>query len=157
MRFHHAIEATDNAEDPTWYVIRVADETEDYDGSATQYGRDVLSNWISDAEADQPVLDEYGNPHLRVLVRFDDEEGNTLATVGADELAEPPAELAAVEMARTDKLYARYLDSIADDHLEGALNAARAKGHGANELARLAAPALSRPIALRMMRAASTT
>ncbi|MFE9844661.1 hypothetical protein [Streptomyces goshikiensis] len=78
--------------------------------------------------------------------------GDIAATIGADDLDEPAAELAVVEAARTAKLYARHLDSRADDQLEDALLAARAEGHGANELARLAAPALSRPIALRMMR-----
>lgn len=154
MRFHHVIEATDNAENPTWYVIRAADVVEDYEGSATQYGRDVLTNWLDDEAAEEsgPALDEYGNPYRRVVIRFDDSEGDIAATVEADDLDEPAIELAAVETARTAKLHARYLGTLADTQLEDALLAARIKGHGANELARLVAPALSRPVALRMMR-----
>ncbi|MCX5176698.1 hypothetical protein [Streptomyces virginiae] len=154
MRFHHVIEATDNAQDPTWYVIREADEVEEYEGDSSRYGRDVLTNWLDDenSEGIGPALDEYNNPYRRVIIRFDDEDGDIAATIGADDLDEPADELAAVEEARTAKLYAKHLDSRADGQLEEAFLAARAKGHGANELARLAAPALSRPIALRMMR-----
>ncbi|MFD4921128.1 hypothetical protein ACFWNE_07390 [Streptomyces goshikiensis] len=157
MHFHHVIEATDNAEDPNWYVIREADEVEEHEGGAAQYGRDVLTNWLDDEKTEGigPALDEYNNPYRRVIVRFDD-EGDIAATIGADDLDEPAGELAAVEKARTAKLYAKHLDTLADAQLEEAFLAARAKGHGANELARLAAPALSRPIALRMMRPAST-
>ncbi|MFC7794607.1 hypothetical protein [Streptomyces cinereoruber] len=155
MRFHHAIHSTDDSENPIWQVIRLADEPEDYDGTAAQYGRDVLDNWLTDerSEGFEEFVDEYGNPYRRVIVRFDDEDGDIAAIIGSDDLEEPPAELAAVEAARDAKLYARHLDSRADDQLANALNAARAKGHGANELFRRQAPALSRPVALRIMRA----
>ncbi|KMS74191.1 hypothetical protein ACM01_14820 [Streptomyces viridochromogenes] len=159
MRFHATIEATDNAEDPMWYVVITVDDIEEYDGTSAQYGRDVLENWITDqaslAEGDPaPTTDEHGNPYLRVVVRFSDEpdeHDHRIAVVGSDELDTPPAELHAVDAARDAKLYARYLDRRADDQLEDALTAARKAGHGANDLARRAAPAVSRPIALRMM------
>ncbi|GGV51372.1 hypothetical protein [Streptomyces spectabilis] len=146
------------AEDPTWYVLTAGNNIEEYDGTSAQYGRDVLENWITDAsgtaEDPAPITDEYGNPHIRVIVRFSDEAGEhdeRIAVVGSDELDTPPAELSAVDAARDAKLYAKYLDRLADDQLEGALVAARKSGHGANDLARRAAPAVSRPIALRMM------
>jgi hypothetical protein len=159
MRLHATIEATDNAEDPMWYVVHTGDDTEEYDGTSAQYGRDVLENWITDqaslAEGDPaPTTDEYDNPYLRVVVRFSDEpdaHDDRIAVVHSDELDTPPAELNAVDAARDAKLYAKHLDRLADDELEGALTAARKAGHGANDLARRAAPAVSRPIALRMM------
>ncbi|MFF2262008.1 hypothetical protein ACFVVJ_26045 [Streptomyces albidoflavus] len=156
MRFHHTIEATDNAEDPTWYVIRVGEGTEESEGATSaQYGRDVLETWIADDQPD-PITDEYGNPYLRVVVRFTDEPDEydeRIAIVGSDDLDTPLPELGAVDAARDAKLYAKYLDRRADDQLEDALTAAREAGHGSNDLARRVAPAVSRPIALRMMRA----
>lgn len=159
MYFHHTIEATDNAEDPTWHVVTTGDGVEEFEGTSAQYGRDVLENWIDDqaglADGEPaPVVDEYGNPFLRVVVRFSDDPDaydERIAVVGSDEMDTPPAELAAVEVARDAKLYAKHLDRRADDQLEEALKVARTVGHGANDLARRAAPAVSRPIALRMM------
>lgn len=158
MRFHHTIEATDNAEDPTWYVVIAGDDLEEYDDTAAQYGRDVLKNWIIDQETDagEPptTVDEYGNPYLRVVVRFSDEpdeHDNKVAVVGSDELDTPPAELDAVDAAHDLKMYAKYLDRQADDQLEDTLRTARKKGRGANELARRVGGAVSRPVALRMM------
>lgn len=55
-------------------------------------------------------------------------------------------------LARDRKLYAALLDQLADDALTTALHAAREAGHGANRMAELAYPAVSRPVALRMMR-----
>ncbi|MFD8088633.1 hypothetical protein [Streptomyces malaysiensis] len=160
MRFHATIEGTDKAEDPMWYVVTIGDDVEEYDGTAAQYGRDVLENWITDqvafADGDAaPTVDEYGNPYLRVVVRFSDEpdaHDDRIAIVGSDELDTPPAELDAVDAARDAKLYAKYLDRLADDQLEEALRAARETGHGANELARRVDGAISRPVALGMMR-----
>ncbi|WP_326770957.1 hypothetical protein OG978_45810 (plasmid) [Streptomyces sp. NBC_01591] len=63
---------------------------------------------------------------------------------------EPPAELAAVEAAREQKLYASLLDYHADVALGEAVPAARAAGPGANRLAELVAPAISRPVALKL-------
>ena len=162
MRFHATIEATDKAEDPMWYVVTIGDDVEEYDGTAAQYGRDVLENWITDQAAfgdgdPAPTVDEYGNPYLRVVVRFSDEldaHDDRIAVVGSDELDMPPAELDAVDAARDAKLYAKYLDRLADDQLGEALKSARKTGHGANELARRVDPAVSRPIALRMMNTA---
>ncbi|MFF9002596.1 hypothetical protein ACF1GW_35765 [Streptomyces achromogenes] len=164
MRFHATIEATDNAEDPMWYVVTIGDDIEEYDDTAAQYGRDVLENWITDQTAlsrddGEPfrTVDEYGNPYLRVIVRFSDEPDDhdeRIAIVGSDELETPPAELHAVDAARDAKLYAKRLDRLADEQLEEALIAAREKGHGANDLARRVHPAVSRPVALQMMRQA---
>ncbi|MFI0900490.1 hypothetical protein [Streptomyces sp. NPDC020983] len=155
MRFDHTIEACDNAEDPIWYVVIQGDQPDDYDGTGADYGREVLRNWIDDEQVDK-VTDEYGNPHLRVLVHFEDAETRSshdaVATITSDDLAEPSPEIAAVEAARDAKLYARRLDLIADARLEEALTQARAAGHGANALARLVDGAVSRPVALRMMR-----
>ncbi|MGW2841796.1 hypothetical protein ACWCWD_28925 [Streptomyces sp. NPDC001493] len=161
MRFHHTIEATDNAEDPNWYVVIIGDEIEEYEGTSTEYGREVLQNWVVDEESQDPdipvrLTDEYGNPYLRCIVRFSgdsDEQNEEVAAVGSDKLDSEtsPAELRAVDIARDAKLYARYLDRTADSLLAEALWEAREAGHGANALARRAEPAVSRPIALRMM------
>ncbi|OEV10546.1 hypothetical protein [Streptomyces nanshensis] len=161
MRFQHTIEACNNAEDPVWYVVVAGDDAEEHAGTAAQYGREVLKNWIDDPgnwgdDAEPEITDEYGSPYLRVVVHFgDDEERDSqypVATIGADDLEEPPAEIAAVEAARDAKLHARHLDYLADERLEEALHAARAAGHGANALARMLEGAVSRPVALRMMR-----
>ena len=154
MLFHHTIEATDNAEDPMWYVVIGGDELEGHDGTAADYGREVLENWIAD-NPEQPIADEYGNPYMRVLVRFSnepDEQANIAATVGSDNLDTPTAELDAVDAACDAKLYAKHLAYRADAQLERALMAARAAGSGANELARRVDGVISRPVALTMMR-----
>jgi hypothetical protein len=157
MRFHHAIETTTTAEDPIWQTILLADEPEEYTGSAAQYGRDVLTNWTDDQETDTATTDEYGNPLARVVVRFDSVNGTVAATIGTDDLDEPPTELAAVEAARDAKLYTTHLDTLADNQAADALTQARAAGHGVNSLARLIAPAYSRPIARRMMQQTDET
>ncbi|GAA2629499.1 hypothetical protein [Streptomyces axinellae] len=162
MRFHHTIEVTDNAEDPIWHTEIEGEDVEEYNGTSTQYGREVLENWLIDQAnnldaGSLTVTDEYGNPYYRVAVRFagnPDEQDNPIATVGSDEPdTDTPAELDAVDAARDAKLYAKYLDRSADDQLEEALMTARESGHGSNELARRVAPAVSRPIALRLMQA----
>lgn len=163
MRFHGTIEATDDAENPMWYPVIACDEPEEYDGTSAQYGRDVLENWITDqtslADQDPPRLtDDYGNPYLRVVVRFSDEpdaHDERIAIVGAGDLDAPPAELDAVDAARDAKLYVKHLDALADDQLEEALQAANAAGHPRNYLAARVHPAVSRPIALRMMQTPS--
>lgn len=161
MHFHHTIQACDNAEDPMWYVVIMGDEAEEYEGTAAQYGRDVLQNWIDDPGnwedgKDKKIKDEYDNPYLRVLVHFGDDEErderDPVATIESNDLDEPTAEITAVEAARDAKLYAKHLARQADIQLEDALMVARAANHGANDLARLAYPAVSRPIALQMMR-----
>ncbi|MGW5353378.1 hypothetical protein ACWERV_23065 [Streptomyces sp. NPDC004031] len=159
MRFQHVIESCDNAEDPIWVATIQGDEPEEYDGTAAQYGREVLRNWIDDMRTDDPeaqIVDEYDNPYLRVLVHFEDnpvlDTPSAAAVIGSDDLDTPSPEIAAVEAARDAKLYARHLDFRANEMLEEALPAANAAGHGANALARLVDGAVSRPIALRMMR-----
>ena len=161
MRYTHTIEATDNGENPTWYTLIHADAPEDHEGTAADYGRAVLRNWIddnSDDNSDDDTTDEYGNPLLQVRVAFADDpdafasQSNLAATVASNELGEPSAEIAALEAARDSKLYAQLLDTLADEQLEEALTAARATGNrSANALAAFVYPAVSRPIALRMM------
>ncbi|MCK2145293.1 hypothetical protein ACPCK9_26555 [Streptomyces koyangensis] len=157
MRYTHTIEATDNGENPIWYTLIHADAPEDHDGTAADYGRAVLRNWIND-NSDDDITDEYGNPLLQVRVAFADDpdafasQSNLAATVASDDLGEPSAEIAALEAARDSKLYAQLLDTLADEKLEEALTAARASGdRSANALAAFVYPAVSRPVALRMM------
>ncbi|MGA5009018.1 hypothetical protein ACPCDX_29020 [Streptomyces koyangensis] len=157
MRYTHTIEATDNGENPTWYTLIHADAPEDHEGTAADYGRAVLRNWIDD-NSDDDTIDEYGNPLLQVRVAFADDpdafasQSNLAATVASDDLGKPSAEIAALEAARDSKLYAQLLDTLADEKLEEALTAARATGNrSANALAAFVYPAVSRPIALRMM------
>ncbi|MFJ1900477.1 hypothetical protein [Streptomyces sp. NPDC088115] len=167
MRFHHTIEATSNAEDPIWDVVITGDEIEEYDGTSTEYGREVLQNWVDDQDSlypdtPTPLTDEHGNPYLRCVVRFSDnsdEQNQHAAVVGSDTLdhdtTDIPGELSAVDIARDAKLHAQYLDRTADSLLADALWEAREAGHGANVLARRVEPAVSRPTALRMMRSGS--
>lgn len=68
------------------------------------------------------------------------------------ELEDPAVELDAVDAARDRTRWLAAQTSAAEDQLAGALRTARTTGHGANELARRAYPAVSRPIALRVMR-----
>ncbi|NEC96241.1 hypothetical protein G3I57_13110 [Streptomyces albidoflavus] len=157
MRYTHTIEATDNGEDPIWYTLIHADAPEDHEGTAADYGRAVLRNWIDD-NSDDDTTDEYGNPLLQVRVAFADDpdafasQSNLAATVASNELGEPSSEIAALEAARDSKLYAQLLDTLADEKLEEALTAARASGdRSANALAAFVYPAVSRPVALRMM------
>lgn len=155
MRYLHQIETTTSAQDPNWQTIRSAD-AEDYDGTAAEYGREVLAQWIDD-NPDDATTDDDGNPTLRVIIAFADGEdafasdANRAAVIEADGLEAPAPEIAAVEAARERKFYVALLDAQADDALTNALAAARAAGHGANRLAERAAPAVSRPVALRMM------
>ncbi|MGP4114638.1 hypothetical protein ACTWP5_27480 [Streptomyces sp. 4N509B] len=157
MQYLHAIQATNAAAQPAWQTICTGDQVEEYDGTAADYGREVLANYIDDNEI--AATDDDGNPLLRVLVAFADDDApfasadNRAAVIEADDLKVPSPEIVAVEAARDDKLRASLLDRLADDALEGALSAARGAGHGANRLAELVYPAVSRPIALRMMRA----
>lgn len=160
MRFHTTIESTVNADDPMWDVVIAGDDVEEYDGTSVQCGRDVLDSWIADQtsladQAPPQLTDEYGNPYLRAVVRFSDdpdEHDNRVAIVGSDELEhDTSAELDAVDAAKDAKLYAKYLDRRADEQLEEALPDARKAGHRPNFLARRVAPAVSKPIALRMM------
>lgn len=163
MRYRHQIEATGNPESPTWYVVVQGGEAEEYDGTATSYGREVLDNWVHDApgrgEEMLALTDEYGNATLRVLVAFgEDDEAfagpadTAVAVVESSDLAaQTDPELAAVDAAREAVLYAELVGRRARAQLGKALSDARYGGHGANFLAERAAPAASRPVALRMM------
>lgn len=158
MHYLHHIEVTDNGEEPQWFVIAPADGPEEHDSTAADYGREALQNYIDDNPED-PIVDEYGNPLLRIVVAFADDPDafaspeNHVVTIESDALDEPPAEIAKLEAARENKLHVRHLDLQADERLTQALTAARAQGsHSANHLAELVYPAVSRPIALRMMK-----
>ncbi|MFD9056150.1 hypothetical protein ACFWCM_12620 [Streptomyces albidoflavus] len=152
MRYMHTIEALN--ENLTWYTLIHADAPEDHDGTAADYGRAVLNNWIDD-NSGSDITDEYGNPLLRVRVTFADDtldDDVTAAMVDCTQLDAPSPEMAALEAARERKLYVQLLDTLADEQLKEALADARATGHySANALAAFAYPAVSRPIALRMM------
>lgn len=155
MRYLHAIEATETADFPAWQTI-ITGDPEDYDGTAAAYGRAVLDRWIYDEGADG-TLDEDGNPLLRVVVAFADDpdafasSSNIVATITCDQLDEPAPEIVILEAARERKLYVGLLDLLADQELEEALQEARATGQSKNWLAAFVYPAVSRPIALRMM------
>ncbi|MFE1130779.1 hypothetical protein ACFW6R_29420 [Streptomyces albidoflavus] len=153
MRYTHTIEATDNGEDPIWYTLIHADAPEDHDGTAADYGRTVLDNWIDD-NSGSDITDEYGNPLLRVRVTFAEDTLGFVAAALVDctQLDAPSPKMAALEAARERKLYVQLLDALADAQLEEALTAARASGdRSANALAAFVYPAVSRPVALRMM------
>ncbi|MFF8994062.1 hypothetical protein ACF09H_29875 [Streptomyces sp. NPDC014983] len=157
MRYLHSIETTDRADFPAWQTVALGDGAEEYDGTAADYGREVLDNWITD-NGDGGITDEYGSPLLRVRVAFAEDpepfgsDSDVVATVMCDQIERPADWLAALETARERKLYVRLLDVLADDALEGALRSARSAGPSANWLADFVYPAVSRPIALRMMR-----
>lgn len=79
--YRHVIEATDNAEDPTWYEVIRSDQAEEHDDVPEEYGLLALENYWPDNGLEVPPLaDEYGNPYYRVLVRTQDDEA-TLAVV----------------------------------------------------------------------------
>ncbi|MFC9068722.1 hypothetical protein [Streptomyces harbinensis] len=163
MWFIHQIEATDDTQHPSWYTVIRSDEAEEYDGTAAAYGRAVLENWIDDAaargEEGSDHVDEDGNGLLRVRVAFagdaeafDGPAGTDVAVVEATDLAEVvPPELAAVDAARENILYAERMVMLGHAQLATALDAARRGGHGANVLAERVTAAVSRPVALRMM------
>lgn len=163
MRYVHQIEATDSTESPSWYVVIRGDEAEEFDGTAAAYGREVLDNWVSDAasrdEDEADYTDEDGNARLRVRVAFaEDEEAfagpaaSDVAVIEVTDLAtQVEPELAAVDAAREAVLHAGLLELLAHAQLGEALTEARRGGHGANALAERVAPAVSRPVALRMM------
>lgn len=138
-----------------WDPIDRGDNAEDWDGTAAAYGREVLRKWflgdrLPGFEETAPT-DEHGNPTVRVRVFFAPYPDTGAALITSDDLAEPSAEIAAVEAAREGKLYVGLLDRLADEHLGEALTAARAAGHDVEKLADLAYPAALRPAALRMM------
>ncbi|MFD0352883.1 hypothetical protein ACFVHW_03925 [Streptomyces sp. NPDC127110] len=156
MRFLHAVEVTDAPQyQAIWGTAIMATEAEEYDGSARAYAREVLTNWISDEQADydDPVVTEDGWPRLRVRVWFADfPDDRVVAEVGADELDPAPPEIEALDIARDAKLYSIFLESKTTDDLAKAMSTARTAGHGANELARRVEDVVSRPVALRWMR-----
>ncbi|MGW4810572.1 hypothetical protein ACWEPB_02855 [Kitasatospora cineracea] len=155
MRYLHTIESTDTADLPAWQAITTGDP-EEYDGTAAAYGREVLDRWIYDNGTDG-TTDEDGNPLLRAVVAFADDpdafasSSNIVATITCDQLEEPAPEIVILEAARERKLYVGLLDQLADQELEEALQEARVTGASKNWLAGFVYPAVSRPIALRMM------
>ncbi|MFF4408468.1 hypothetical protein ACFY1P_29490 [Streptomyces sp. NPDC001407] len=110
MRYYFEIDETARPEAPEWQCCETAEEAEEGDGlSATAYGRSVLRNWIADHDDSgrTGVVDEYGNPKLRIRVYVVDdrspdhpEAGHPAAIVGSDELDGPTPEIDAVEEAR---------------------------------------------------------
>ncbi|MCX4971129.1 hypothetical protein OHA98_41730 [Streptomyces sp. NBC_00654] len=148
MQLLYTIEAAASGEQPEWFTVITGDAPEEHEGTTGDYGRTVLRNWISDED----LTDEYGNPKLRVIVAFADTPDQPVTTVDCTELDAPAAELDGVDAARDRMRWLAAQTSAAEDQLAEALRSARSRGHGANELARRAAPAVSRPIALRMMR-----
>ncbi|MFE7665126.1 hypothetical protein [Streptomyces celluloflavus] len=158
MRYLHSIETTDATDFPAWQAVIMGEEGEEHDGTAADYGRVVLGNWIGDNGA-EGITDEYGNPRLRVRVAFADDpdafadDRNVAVVVTCDQLGAPTPERASLEAARERKLYVKLLGLFADEALEDALRAEkRLTGDSANLLADFVYPAVSRPIALRMMR-----
>lgn len=157
MRYLHSIERTDRTDFPAWQAVALADGAEEYEGTAADYGREALDTWIAD-NSDGGATDEYGSPLLRVRVAFAEDpepfgsNSNIAATVMCNQLDRPDGWLAALEAARERKLYVKLLDVLADDALEEALRVARPGAPSANWLADFVYPAVSRPIALRMMR-----
>ncbi|WP_282204561.1 hypothetical protein [Kitasatospora fiedleri] len=85
MRYLHAIESTETAANPTWQTIILADAAEDHDGTAADYGRNVLDRWTYDNDAQ--AVDTDGRPLLRVIVWNADESDAPAATVTATDLA----------------------------------------------------------------------
>ncbi|MFJ3679983.1 hypothetical protein ACIPPN_30850 [Streptomyces diastaticus] len=166
MRYVHQIEV---AEGSSWQVIAEGDGPEEHDGTAADYGRCVLQQWIDDQSSlidagglsygEDGYTDQDGNPLIQARVAFaedpfpfDGPDGHVVA-VDCTQLDDPSPEIAALEAARERKLYAKMLDSLASDELEEALQAAHAVGgRSANWFAEFVYPAISRPVALRAMR-----
>ncbi|MYQ88027.1 MULTISPECIES: hypothetical protein [unclassified Streptomyces] len=98
MRYLHSIETTEAADFPAWQAVALADEPEEHDGTAADYGRDVLAAWIYDTDA-AGITDEDGRPLLRVRVAFADDpdafasnsDSDVAAIVECDQLAPPGA------------------------------------------------------------------
>jgi hypothetical protein len=89
--YRHVIEATDNAEDPTWYEVIRGDQAEEHDDIPEEYGLLVLENyWPDNGLKVPPLADEYGNPYYRVLVRTQDDDA-TLAVVESSAAGMTPA------------------------------------------------------------------
>ncbi|MFB7763508.1 hypothetical protein [Streptomyces xiamenensis] len=162
MRYIHQIEQTEDAENPTWYTVITGDHDEEYDGTAAEYGRAVLENWVEDAsmrgEETPALTDEYGNARLRVLVAFSEDDeafASPIAVVAvvesSDLSVQTDPELAAVDAAREAALYADLLKRLALGRLGQTLTAARHGGHPATALANRAYPAVSYPVAMRML------
>ncbi|MEV8108540.1 hypothetical protein [Streptomyces sp. NPDC088135] len=94
MRYLHSIETTEAADFPAWQAVALADEPEEHDGTAADYGRDVLAAWIYDTDA-AGITDEDGRPLLRVRVAFADDpdafasnsDSDVAAVVECDQLA----------------------------------------------------------------------
>lgn len=77
--YMHTIEATETAEEPIWQAVIRSDAPEEYDGTAVDYGRSVLDNWLHDQ--DVQAVNSDGRPLLRVIVYRADDPENPAATV----------------------------------------------------------------------------
>lgn len=110
MHYYFEIDETDRPEAPKWQCCETAEDAEDSDGlSATAYGRSVPRNWIADHDdsGSTDVVDEYGNPKLRIRVYVVDdrspdqpEAGHLAVIVGSDDSDGPIPEIGAVDKAR---------------------------------------------------------
>lgn len=80
MRYTHEIQTTT---DP------ISDQADDHDGTAADYGRTVLTQWIEDEQLeDSDLADRDGNALIRVAVSIDgDAIGTPAATI---EYGDPP-------------------------------------------------------------------
>jgi len=154
MRYSYQIQVA-NTQDDSWDI---ADPnsfgTEDYDGSAYDYGREILDSHY-DLNPDHPTVQD--EAELRVLVWIADSEevgseSDAVAVITADNRDKPAPEIAGLEEARTLKFYADVQARKALDALDNAIQEAKAAGHSVNSIADFLHPALSRPIIQRMAR-----
>lgn len=90
MLYMHEIEMTERAAFPSWETVIRGEKPEEYAGSAEEYGREVMQNWITEAgwrgELRENYIDADGNALLRV--RVESEDGENLAVVEVSEFHE---------------------------------------------------------------------
>lgn len=64
--YFHVIEVSSDGE--TWQPSRTARKAEPHPEGAEDYGRAVLTQWVSDEYPEGAPADEYGNPLLRAVI-----------------------------------------------------------------------------------------
>ena len=139
-----------------WPALELED-AEDFDGTAADYGRQCLDNYLAHVTMDTGEEPEPDTARVLIWDVDDPEmqaghEDDAVVTIDSPEPA--PAEIA-VERDREEVLRRRRALEQSIEQLGVSLREARSLGHGANKLAELTYPALSRPIVLEAVRASA--
>lgn len=102
MRYTHEIQTTTDPASGIWQTITIttSDQADDHDGTAADYGRTVLTQWIEDEQLeDSDLADRDGNALIRVAVSIDgDAIGTPAATIEYGD--QPDADLEAAAVSR---------------------------------------------------------